>query len=601
MKTFSLILFLLASALMLALATPVTSLAQTTRYVSTTGTNANPATATSWANSTTNLQGAIDAPGVTQVWVAAGVYKPTTTTGPASRTLSFSMKNGVVIYGGFVGSETALNQRPSINPLTGQPSSTTLSGEIGDPNSTTDNSYHIISNPQGLTTTAILDGFVLLGAQADGGGLSQFVGGAIYNDGSGSGQFCSPTIRNCAFQRNSAVGGGAIYNHGTLSGLSSPVVSNCTFQSNSASFGGAICNDGSSVGSSSPVVINCAFQLNSASTSGGAIWNNGFSGLSSPVLTNCSFQANSAGFGGAVFNNGAFSGSNRSEFTNCSFQANSASNGGAIYNSGPEGSSSPVLTNCAFQTNSAGFGGAITNNGVNAGSSHPELTNCSFQSNSATSGGGAIYNIGIFSGNSSPVLTNCVLFNNGGSQTIGNDEATLTASYSLFEPSSVTVTGMDVSGPGNLTTTTSPFATTGSVALAPCSPAINTGTNSATGLYATDLAGNPRIVDGRVDMGALEYQIPSSSAVLSLQADESVCPMRLLGRARGTSFVFTGPGQAGASGYVFSNVYRQPATYDVFALEVKQPGVYTLTAVNTNECGSSIPVNQTVTFSRSCP
>lgn len=49
--------------------------AQTTRYVSTTGTNSDPASATSWATSTTNLQGAIDevAPTSGTVYVAAGV------------------------------------------------------------------------------------------------------------------------------------------------------------------------------------------------------------------------------------------------------------------------------------------------------------------------------------------------------------------------------------------------------------------------------------------------------------------------------------------------------------------------------------------------
>lgn len=69
-----------------------------------------------------------------------------------------------------------------------------------------------------------------------------------------------------------------------------------------------------------------------------------------------------------------------------------------------------------------------------------------------------------------------------------------------------------------------------------------------------------------------------------------------VGRATGTSFVFTD-----AQGYVFSNVYRQPGTYDVSGLAVKQPGVYTLTATYINACGTSVPVSQTVTVSRSCP
>lgn len=162
MKTNLLSLFLTTS-LLLALATAQAQ----TRFVSTTGTNSNPASATSWATSTTNLQGAINASASgDQVWVAAGVFKPggNTNTDPA---VSFSMKNGVAIYGGFAGTETLLSQRPALNPVAGQPSSTTLSGDIGNPSSTTDNSYHVIHNPASLslTTSALLDGFVITGSQ----------------------------------------------------------------------------------------------------------------------------------------------------------------------------------------------------------------------------------------------------------------------------------------------------------------------------------------------------------------------------------------------------------------------------------------------------
>ena len=151
------------AALLLLLASLGLTLGQTTRYVSTTGINTDPATATSWATSTTNLQGAINSLTATggEVWVATGVYHPTGITNPpfSERDNSVSMKAGVAIYGSFRGHETALNQRPVVNP--GAPGSTTLSGEIGDPNSMTDNSYHVIQNNQGLTNTAILDGFVV--------------------------------------------------------------------------------------------------------------------------------------------------------------------------------------------------------------------------------------------------------------------------------------------------------------------------------------------------------------------------------------------------------------------------------------------------------
>ena len=268
------------------------SLAPTRLYVRAGATGAN--TGLTWANAFTDLQSALNydcATNLTEIWVATGVYKPTPTTGPNSRTISFSMQDGVAIYGGFAGTETSLSQRPLMNliiPGSGQPSSSTLSGEIGNPASTTDNSYHVISNSAGLTNTAVLDGFVITG----GNGGS---GGGMYNG------YASPMLKNCLFQSNRAVHGGAIYNNGR-SDVSNPTLINCSFHSNSATNGGAIYNDGY-LGMSSPRLTNCAFQSNTATADGGAMYSNGFvEGVSSATLTNCSFQSNTATRGGALFN-----------------------------------------------------------------------------------------------------------------------------------------------------------------------------------------------------------------------------------------------------------------------------------------------------------
>ena len=89
------------------------------RYVNinTTGTN----TGTSWANAFTSLQSALDvAVSGDQIWVVAGTYLPSkdpfgNATPTDTRDKTFYLKNGVSIYGGFVGTETALNQRVSGN------------------------------------------------------------------------------------------------------------------------------------------------------------------------------------------------------------------------------------------------------------------------------------------------------------------------------------------------------------------------------------------------------------------------------------------------------------------------------------------------------
>jgi predicted outer membrane repeat protein len=637
------ILFLLAGLSL----TFTTSQAQTTRFVSTTGTNSNPVSATSWATSTTNLQGAINASASgDQVWVAAGVYKPTTTTGPASRTISFAMKNGVTVYGGFAGNETALSGRPVINPNTGAPSSTTLSGDIGTPNNTTDNSYHVFYHPVSLslTNTAVLDGFVITGGNANGTPFPNTSGGGMFNNGSGSGNSCNPLIRNCSFRGNAAStatsAGGAMHNEGGVSGQSSPVLTNCSFQSNTATYGGAISSNGSYSGISSPVMTDCVFLNNvtfnfggASFNLGGALFNLSVGGTSSATLTNCTFLGNKSQEGGAIYNSGGSNGNCNPVLTNCSFQSNTATsqggamynygtsnntnpelircvfqsniatlNGGALYNDGNFGTSNPSLINCTFLNNSAGnAGGAINNYGnrgistpnlVNcaflgntatsggavynygpAGNSSPVLTNCSFQSNTASFGGGAIYSDGSSSGISTPSLTNCVLFGNGGNKTFYNTAATITATYSLFDN---TVTGYSGST-GNLTTVTSLFISTTSVALVACSPAINAGLNSANST-TVDLAGNPRVVEGRIDMGAVEFQGATTLAV---------------GVTANPSLTIT-QGQTATLTASDALSYSWSAGMSTTAISVSVAGPYTVTGV-TGSCSGTATVTVSVT------
>jgi hypothetical protein len=543
--------------------TAQSSLAQITRFVSPTGTNNDPSVAITWATSTTDLQGAINASTYgDQIWVAAGTYKPGGNTN-ADRNTSFSMKTDVAIYGGFVGNETTRTSRPMINPVAGQPSSSSLSGEIGESGSTTDNSYHVISNSN-LTTTAVLDGFVITGGAAGSSG-----GGAMYNSRS------SPTLQNCLFYANVASGGYYSYGGAMYNLSSSPQLTNCLFQNNQASegraenYGGAMCNESNS----RPQLTDCSFQNNLASggnhSYGGAIFND----YSSPQLTRCSFQNNRAS-GGTTSNNyggGIYNTNSSPQLTDCSFKNNLvsgvvSSNGGAMYNGG---SSSPQLTNCSFQNNQAsgGYGSNVGGVMVNTPYSNPKITNCSFQNNQAlgipgsrnyggvmynsnispqiincsfqnnlVSGGshtcgGAIYNMysnpqltncsfqnnqvlegyfvnhggAICNVSSSPQLVNCVLFGNGAGNTFFDEyNSSVTATYSLFDDS---VTGY-ISDPTNLTTVISPFVNVLTIELAPTSAAINAGNNAAytaTNGPATDIVGNTRIVGPAIDMGAYEF------------------------------------------------------------------------------------------------
>ena len=55
----------------------------------------------SWANACADLQAAIDTSAVTEIWMTAGVYKPSAT---------IVLKPGISIYGGFIGKEKSRNQ-----------------------------------------------------------------------------------------------------------------------------------------------------------------------------------------------------------------------------------------------------------------------------------------------------------------------------------------------------------------------------------------------------------------------------------------------------------------------------------------------------------
>ncbi len=459
--------------------------AQTTRFVSTTGVNNNPSTATSWATSTTDLQGAINAssPG-DQVWVAQGIYKPIVVTGAASRTASFSMKNEVAVYGGFSGTEQALSERPGRNPATGQPGSSTLSGETGNPSDLADNCYHVIYNSGELSDKTILDGFVITSGTGNGTNGNTAYGGGLYLSAVYP-VTSTPTIRNCLFTGNYATYGGAVYN------LATAAVLNGTG------------------GTASPVFSNCSFINNTSKYEGGAIYTAAYerSAKTNPTFTQCTFLYNSSDAGGAIANVSLSSNSIANPtLISCIFHYNTSFRGAAVYNnSGYKATGKPVLTNCSFFNNTTnGSRTAAFYNESYQGDSSPSFTNCTFYSNE-----GAVYNYHNYATKLEAVLTNCVLFQNAGSKTFSNVYGgSVKLNYSLIDSIATGYTATN-----SLTTTVSPFLNSVSTLLSPCSPAINSGLNTATGLtgIATDLAGNPRIIQQQVDMGA--YETETNSAI----------------------------------------------------------------------------------------
>ncbi|MDX9954333.1 MAG: choice-of-anchor Q domain-containing protein, partial [Anaerolineae bacterium] len=240
----------------------------------------------SWANACSLLTALANTLTGDEIWAAAGTYKPTEGT---DRTATFQLKNGVPVYGGFAGTETARDQRDWAANLT------VLSGDI-DQNDLTDptgvvtstahitgtNSYHVVTS-SGVTETAVLDGFVITAGWANGARPDDYGGGMLNSD------YSSPMLTNVTFRGNLAVYGGGMLNLD----YSSPMLTNVTFSSNRANYGGGMNNI-----NSSPTLINVTFSSN-LTYEGGGMYNTN----SSPTLTNVTFDGNSAGEGaGAMYN-----------------------------------------------------------------------------------------------------------------------------------------------------------------------------------------------------------------------------------------------------------------------------------------------------------
>ena len=213
-------------------------------YVKATAPGANDGT--SWDDAFTSLPPAILAANSgDEIWVAAGTYKPTATT---TRTVSFALKNGVGIYGGFAGTEGSRTER---NPAANV---TVLSGDIGTAGNSSDNSFHVVTADSTVTSSAVLDGFTITGGMADG---------------------STPDDRGA----------------GILLATASPTIAHCLFTGNAASSrGGAVRADGGSA-----AFTDCAFSGNSATLAGGAI---SAGTVTSLTLSRCIIRGNTA-FDGA--------------------------------------------------------------------------------------------------------------------------------------------------------------------------------------------------------------------------------------------------------------------------------------------------------------
>jgi predicted outer membrane repeat protein len=413
----------------------------------------------SWTNAYTNLHDAL-ADGGPELWVAQGTYSNGST--------SFELPDGVDLYGGFDGTETTRSERDWSQHKT------VLTGGAN----------HVLY-ARSVGGSTVLDGVTVSGGDADGssdpsGGRADGGGGlycdgrAIYGNFSGG---CSPTLRNVIFEDNTADGdGGALYLDGSGGGLSS----------------------------ANPALYGVTFRNNTAAGRGGAMYNNGEEGNSSPVLSNVVFAENSAGQGGALFNWGALSGNATPTFTNVVFVDNTATgSGGAIDNSqagGLGGVAALTLTNVTFTGNSAGQGGAIFNYKAPFSNGRAEvvLYNAIVWGNTDDSGQrDNLRN----NGEATAAITDAIL--GGASNVCFLDSYTCTR---LRDEDPDFAFASDPDGADNTYRTADDGLRPGFF-----SPAIDAG-NYLSNTSPGDVAGNPRVFGGTIDLGAYERAVYQSES-----------------------------------------------------------------------------------------
>ncbi len=302
--------------------------------------------------------------------------------------MSFQLKTGHALYGGFVGDELVRDARDSVANVT------TLSGDLNgdDPagivwTNMLDNSYHVVTASG--ATSVMLDGFTITRGRAESssGGSSYGAGLSISNSGL--------SLTNCTIKENIASWSAGMYN------VDSPtVITSCNFLSNYAysGRGGAIYHDATATAPVTFLTIkDSQFIGNRADVSAGpgdagAIW----SDFNAPLdIDNCLFERNiarwrfasgsSAAGGGAIliFGDGT-------TIRNSVFRSNTAHIGGALWIA-----RDTTVSNCLFIDNEAirqsvgfydygGYAGAVYCTSKSA----PTFTGCTFHANKALNVGG---------------------------------------------------------------------------------------------------------------------------------------------------------------------------------------------------------------------
>lgn|GEM_PF-7026659 len=425
----------------------------------------------SWTNAIPKLADALKAAkydtGIHQIWVTSGTYYPMYTADSMicntadNRKKSFVMQSNLSVYGGFTGTETAINQRSATT------AATILDGDIGVPNNTADNAYHVVLSSG--AANVVLDDVTIQNGNANNGGVL-IIGSHTFSQSDGSainilgGSF---NMTNCTVKNNLCTGSSAI-KYGEASGN----IENCTVINN---FGGT----------------DAALTI--SSYAGIAIRNSLFAG-NKAMARIVNILGNSV----------------TARFYNCVFSGNELTLNYGL-------SSTPGLIEVQT-SNYVGLPGT-------------DIVNCVFSGNKHNPSYTKIISLNSFGvGNpTSPFnVQNSIVWGNADqTNPLSAPGNNFSVNNSIVQGGVATATG----SANNLNTdpsfvnapsyTTAPF-TTGDYHITRCSPAFNTGMNSfLSATDTTDFDGYKRIATATVDMGAYEYQMGTPDANGIVYVDSS--------------------------------------------------------------------------------
>lgn len=443
----------------------VGSFAQSRLYVASDATGA--ANGTSWANAYTSLDTAFAyfQNGDT-IWVKNGTYKPVGGTNS-----DFQPPNGSILYGGFSGTETSINDR-----VVGEMSN--LDGDIGTNGVSSDNCRRVLYFTNN-TSEIVLDGFRIRN------GYAYTIGGSITVGGAGA-RISQGRVRfeNCEFSDNyTYMRGGAVAIYGSSSRVK---FINCTFKNNLA-------------------------NTSTSSAMGGAIFCN------AGILTieGCDFRSNTARRGGAI---SSFQPTINIDRTTFSGNEATSSYGGAIDN-GSESSLS--VYNSLFVGNVASTTGAAIYTSTTLNTELQKYVNCTFAHNYNGSGssGYAVYT------SDNTTVSNCILWGNRGVKQMFNLPPAIspTVKNCILEDDTIS-NGTNIyygdpqfTNPGAASST--PFELGAfDYTVSSSSEAVNNGdNNSVNSLYTNDVAGTNRTIGSTADIGA--YESPYENFTLQLTSN----------------------------------------------------------------------------------